>query len=291
MFCYKCGRQLPDDAVFCDKCRTKVGAPSSHRETTKKAEVATVKCPVCEATVPFDAILCPVCGNELKARDSAESVQKFIEKLNGTKNLTQRIDLIKMYPIPNSREDILEFMFLASTNYYSPVLEGEKDKSLEIAAWRTKLEQCYHKAKLYLTKESDLERVEALYYGNAADKHPATLEKVKKYRTIGVIGIVISAITFVGVGLVSTLSPTETVEPVEEGAEATTTLTSWATAILAVISLIFCSALALAIVFNIKASRTKKNYEQNKSESEIGREVAIGKREKEERDRQFSNKK
>ena len=213
-FCWKCGNQLNDDAVFCDKCGTKV-AREEQPETVKQTETKPVnteptkkekqsdgeiyKCPFCGEILPYDALTCPSCGKELRGRDVTNSIQKFVEKLENAADPYKKAELIRNFPIPNSREDIMEFMLLASTNYYAPVYAGEKNRSIEIAAWRTKMDQCYRKAHMLLKDPDDLAQIDALYYGRqkvikTSESSTGTVPQPKKrkttpFRVIGIISI------------------------------------------------------------------------------------------------------
>lgn len=76
MFCVKCGAQLPDDSVFCNKCGastagirsvTAPGADSSKREVIAPFDAKTLKCPSCGAPIsPLFGemvISCEYCGS------------------------------------------------------------------------------------------------------------------------------------------------------------------------------------------------------------------------------------
>ena len=71
------------------------------------------------------------------------------------KDAEQRIELIKNFYIPNTKEDIFEFFILASSN----VAVGGDDEE----AWLTKLEQTYLKAKLTLGNGEEYLHINELY--------------------------------------------------------------------------------------------------------------------------------
>lgn len=68
-----------------------------------------------------------------------------------------RVLLIRNYPIPNTKEDIFEFMILASSN-----ISGDNSFSLS-EAWKSKFEQGYQKAKLLFCDEPEFEKIQTLY--------------------------------------------------------------------------------------------------------------------------------
>lgn len=207
MFCSKCGHKLKDGDAFCSFCGAKVDGEVTPQEEkpqpqqTQQKEGSVFKCPFCGEILPFDSVVCPSCGNELRGRNVAQSLEKFSEKLEACESLSKKLDLIRNFPIPNSREDIMEFMLLASTNYYAPVNSGER-RSDEISAWRTKMDQCHKKAHMLLKDPSDLQQIDSLYYGKRAyssqsgNTSPKSSKKGLVFRILGIAFIVVSSFNF-----------------------------------------------------------------------------------------------
>lgn len=71
----------------------------------------------------------------------------------------QKENLIKSFPIPNTKEDIMEFMILTATHINKDTLKNPNQLT---KAWLTKLEQVYTKSKILLN-ETDFQVVDALY--------------------------------------------------------------------------------------------------------------------------------
>lgn len=176
-FCTKCGNRLEPDTRFCSRCGTPAQAdvqPSS--DSRREAWEGSVhKCPHCGAPVgSFDAY-CPACGNELRDKEAADSVAELSRRLdqiesernesgkkkglfaraaeqNAVSDIDQRkISLIRTYPIPNTVEDILEFVILASSNAdpeaFSSLTPDVSRKAVS-EAWVSKCEQAIRKAEV-----------------------------------------------------------------------------------------------------------------------------------------------
>ncbi len=68
MFCKKCGKELPTDAIFCPSC----GTPAE--QETKQEEVKSF-CPVCGTALGADNTACPNCGYQAAQSSSAPNAQ------------------------------------------------------------------------------------------------------------------------------------------------------------------------------------------------------------------------
>ena len=157
-FCSNCGQQLSDNAKFCAGCGTPCKAEdlaNNQRRTIYDGELH--KCPNCGENITSFVSVCPSCGNELRGMSVSQSIKAFSEKLKKTNNIEQQVLLIRSYPIPNTKEDILEFMILTSTN-----ISGDIPKSL-LESWKAKFEQCYRKAELTFGNSNEFERIKSLY--------------------------------------------------------------------------------------------------------------------------------
>lgn len=158
-FCVKCGEQLADGTRFCPNCGTPAVEISqdddSHRRVKYEGELH--KCPNCGETIDSFVTNCPACGHELRGSEVSRSVQVFALKLNGAATEQQKIDIIRSFPIPNTKEDIFEFMIMASTN-----ISSEPNKEV-FNAWIAKFEQSYQKAKILLGNDSSLVEVQRVY--------------------------------------------------------------------------------------------------------------------------------
>lgn len=219
MFCIKCGRQISDDMKYCPGC----GEQTSYNEkeiVQRKIvyEGKIHKCPNCGENLASFVANCPACGHEVRGGQAAISVREFAEKLemlekerpkqgNGIIDILakqtqvsvidqQKISLIRSYVIPNTIEDIFEFMILASSNineqrYNDFNSISEADKAIS-DAWETKFEQAYEKAELSFGNSSDFNKIYRIY-----EKKKKDINKWKKKRNIFWIGLVGGILLFV----------------------------------------------------------------------------------------------
>ena len=162
-YCLHCGKQLPDEANFCAGCGTKVGAEStksSQRTTTFDGEIH--KCPHCGEVLKSFASVCPACGVELRGLKGSSSLAELSERMVRADTEDKRIFILRTFPIPNNKEDIFEFFYLAYSNFDIQQYVKNLDKEDISDAWLTKMEQCYQKAKLIL-KGMELDKIEMDY--------------------------------------------------------------------------------------------------------------------------------
>lgn len=187
-FCMNCGQQLPKGAKFCSNCGTAMGdvkteATQHQQELTEKI----VKCPSCGENIPSFTAICPSCGSELRTTKVSSTIHEFVAKLEQieanrekketgllkgnvnelTKTDEQKINIIRNFAIPNTKEDIYEFMILASSNINTKLwLEGDVStvaQQAESSAWLAKFEQAYQKAELMFGKDPTFENFRKLY--------------------------------------------------------------------------------------------------------------------------------
>ena len=185
-YCMNCGQQLPEGAKFCSSCGTATGevkTETAQRKTVYDGELH--KCPNCGELINAFVTICPACNYELRGAKASSIVKEFADKLeqiertreaqkshsfigrlygsDGQLNKTdeQKISLIRSFSIPNTKEDIFEFMILAASNI-DLKLYGLGDKGVITAsqravsdAWLAKFEQAYEKASFAFSTSSD----------------------------------------------------------------------------------------------------------------------------------------
>lgn len=169
-YCMNCGQEATDGAKFCSNCGTsigKVGKEMDQRKTTYDGEIH--KCPNCGEVLNSFVSNCPFCGYEIRTLNTNGSVKELVTKIEKASSLAEKIELITNFYIPNTKEDIYEFLILAVSNLEDTNYETDD-------AWQAKLEQAYHKAKLLFGKTSEFEYVDELY--------KKTITKVAKARKL-----------------------------------------------------------------------------------------------------------
>ena len=212
-FCINCGYQLVDGAKFCFECGTKINIHSAPQETQRKIvfDGELHKCPNCGELINSFELYCPSCSHEFRGTKVKSSVSELGAKLEEieanrgpkkTHTLTdeffgtygrfstedeQKINLIRNFSIPNTKEDILEFMILASSNIdiklYGTENHADKTGSQRAIsdAWISKFEQAYQKANFSFSDHPIFYKIQTIYSEkiNAIEK-----EKKKKARDV-----------------------------------------------------------------------------------------------------------
>jgi len=161
------------------------------------------KCPSCGAPVESFTTKCADCGHEFRNIESSQSVQKLFEMLNdlektrkedetnplkafggtfskalsgqnmygGGKIDNQRKELIRNFPIPNTKEDILEFLSMSvpKAKKIGNAFSKFSNSGFEVIAhndmvpvWKSKCEQIIIKARFSMKEDkSTLAQIEA----------------------------------------------------------------------------------------------------------------------------------
>lgn len=155
-------------------------------------------CPSCGAPINSFAARCPNCGVETSSTTQATACQELCNRLDyiestrpkesiftfvtGLANKAldnhsisptdqQKIELISNFIVPNTKADILEFIFLAqtrikscqelsktSTDEYVSLFQGELQK-----VWEAKLDQTIEKARIVLANDPEFSAVLRTY--------------------------------------------------------------------------------------------------------------------------------
>ena len=197
-YCTNCGKQLNDGAKFCANCGTPVSQNTSNTERKTVFDGEIHKCPSCGAIITQTTMICPDCGLRITGRSALSSVQAFKNQLMqiestrkprkngvfGTVDLnvdpadSAKLSLIRSFPVPNTIDDVLEFLVLAVANIEVGLSKNtflnrwyasaKSESSLTIGktisdAWVSKMQQVYQKAKLMFANDPLFIEVQNIY--------------------------------------------------------------------------------------------------------------------------------
>ena len=236
VFCISCGAKNNIGARFCQSCGTPLEAENKPRQSEKPLEEnqnhqstyyerrqeyagKIIKCPNCGEVLGSFLAVCPSCGYELRGVHANSSLKELSAKLEavdlqpdiaqkGTllKNLSreltekekQKITLIRNFPIPNTKEDLYEFLIMAASNVDTEHIEGwnsaqsEGEKALS-EAWKAKYEQAYHKAKISFGNSQEFQELNKSYM-TKIQKHERRKSMFNKGLIIFIVIYVIACI-------------------------------------------------------------------------------------------------
>ena len=180
-YCINCGQELAEGAKFCASCGASASGTNqgTQRKNTYDGEIH--KCPNCGEVLNSFVTNCPSCGYEIRGASTSNAVKEFATQLTSAKTQQEKASIIRNFPIPNTKEDVMEFMILASTNITNNL---ESDIS---AAWQSKTEQAYQKAKILFQDEQELLNIQNIY-----SQVCAKLSKQKKIDTVKKAGDIIA---------------------------------------------------------------------------------------------------
>jgi hypothetical protein len=198
-FCINCGEKLVDGARFCHMCGTPARSSTEIPNQRKQEYIGKIlKCPNCGAVITETTAVCPECGVQITGKVAINSIQNFKGQLMEIECTRKRksggvfaeflpadeIDLRKLllirnFPIPNSIDDILEFMMLAIanidvnlskntlTNRVASTKTGETSATIDRTisnAWVAKMEQLYRKAEVAFPNDPAFANIQRMYF-------------------------------------------------------------------------------------------------------------------------------
>ncbi|PLW92424.1 MAG: hypothetical protein C0592_10905 [Marinilabiliales bacterium] len=153
----------------------------------KKGEAEDNKCPSCGAHVKSYTMTCPYCqydmgGDEKEASESIQELFRLLNEAEGEnkgdpsigkaiggmfakalgqdKTLQKKMTIIRNFPIPSNRKDIIEFLSMAIplAKQKGNFLTKNSDENLPhnelVPTWKSKCEQIIIKAKVLLKGDS-----------------------------------------------------------------------------------------------------------------------------------------
>lgn len=141
----------------------------------REAKKDSVKrCPACGEIVGLNDFVCGACGHELR-RVTDGSINELYRRLEAleagrtndeskdakgvSKTDALKANAIRYFPIPNTKQDLLEFLVMARANSQ----EGDKEYELVVLdAWRSKFDQAYDKAEALFGEDEDFSKFEKI---------------------------------------------------------------------------------------------------------------------------------
>lgn len=184
-FCESCGHELSSGAKFCSACGTAVGPTTLSCDGNGRA---LHKCPQCGEVLNAFVAKCPSCGCELRGVPAAISLRELLDGLQRHEEAATRkhsvlqhlwrvadksddaaAALIREYPIPNTKEDLTEFLVLAASNIDPDAFNEFKkmnispSEAMRSRAWMSKLEQAYQKASIVMGNDEEFAKYEKIY--------------------------------------------------------------------------------------------------------------------------------
>lgn len=218
-FCTKCGNELNENARFCSNCGTEI--KEKNEDKRKMVFDGKIhKCPSCGEILKSFITNCPTCGFELRdvkvssavkelalkleeIESKREEKKKKFDRLTWTESLSktdeQKISLIRSFVIPNTKEDLYEFLFLSQSNIEIDLYNNTQIKTARLAvsdAWKAKFEQAYQKAKILFKDDDRMIEIDSMY----KEIHKSIKNaKTGTWKMIGIIYGVLFGIILIGI--------------------------------------------------------------------------------------------
>lgn len=187
---------------------------------SEKVTVGNVKtCPACGAEVGSMAAFCPECGHEFNSVAANKSVQRLSEQLAAIMNKridasdveekyragyieNEKINLmcncIQQFPIPTSKEDLLEFILYAVPQATSKGSYG--GSTMEDAlrrAWKAKAKEAILKGRIVLKMDPNSMAIIEEYDKQLSKFHLSSYAKTMILSAVAV-AILFTLLSFVG---------------------------------------------------------------------------------------------
>ncbi|GHT92748.1 hypothetical protein FACS1894140_5220 [Spirochaetia bacterium] len=188
-FCSNCGTQVAKGVKFCTSCGTPIGgATAAPTAKSAKEKLGNVRvCPNCGETIGSVQARCPSCGHELNSAAVAGGIKEFTDKLQKTGDSKKREQLIANFPIPNSKEDLLEFAILVSSKLKQEpslyqfakngfIWDGDHE------SWKAKWDQVLQKIKLVLAGDKEVQEVVLGMKNDLAEFEKHWIREGKKHK-------------------------------------------------------------------------------------------------------------
>lgn len=150
--------------------------PAPPKEATNQKYGNVLKCPSCGAQVVGGSAVCPECGYAFSNVGANSSYEKLSAKLEDievayrdkasisiplygvSKKVKEKANVIRMFPVPNTRADLLEFLASMSAQISSmkqaQSMQIFEDQTMR-KAYEAKYEECVNKARISFANDPD----------------------------------------------------------------------------------------------------------------------------------------
>lgn len=198
---------------------TATSPPTTGTTTSKSHKDGDArKCPSCGAPALSFAATCSTCGHEFRNTKAASSVQRLFDSLQ-TAPMETHASIISNYPVPNTKEDILEFLSIAIGNC-TPLTFAQKQsyqgegflsssyrpelahREAEIRAWQSKFSTMVQKARILLTDENAIRQISEFEqrYNYVVTSESKEQKKTSRNFLIGLVTAFVVIIGFMSIG-------------------------------------------------------------------------------------------
>lgn len=123
---------------------------SSAPKSNKMGEIK--KCPACGAIVNSFSGVCGECGYTFEEIQANLTSVKLYNRLQKAKSEDEKENIIRSFPIPMTKADLLEFI----SRFRSEVYDSDGTFTLTDSAYYTKYSECIEKCKMSFRKDSQI---------------------------------------------------------------------------------------------------------------------------------------
>ena len=144
----KCGEDPDEVLVYAEGliAKMKIKSKSGPSQSVNQKYGVILKCPACGEPINKSMGKCPACGHLFTGVESNASIAKLSEQLSKTMPWS-KISVIKHFPIPNTKEDLLDFIIALK--------EKANSDDFFHKIYQIKCEECIQKAKLSFSNDPD----------------------------------------------------------------------------------------------------------------------------------------
>ena len=210
-FCRNCGEAIYENSAGPSRSQRDEGVDGNPNERKTVYDGYVHKCPNCGEILEAFTVVCPACGYEIRDTRSAVSVRELAQKLEKisarrapipeekksvmktifgrdfrnqeesnevflrfeNQKMQEKASLIRNFSVPNAKEDILEFMIMATSNINTR--QGLDDPVTK--AWIDKLDQIYQKAEIIMGDHPDFDQIRSMYENKKKEIKKAKVKK------------------------------------------------------------------------------------------------------------------